>query len=130
MKTKKSTTKVFSAEAENQPLRLAAVISRFFSRLLKKVVDLQIKHGLFNNVDKFSVGDYVMYNWKAKAVIPQVVGWEPGIKKILKLKDYRDGTQGCDYENITKPELFSKESGCDVFWLRKASNREVSRNGL
>ena len=66
--------KTENAITEKPAVVLTGGYKPFLRSILKRIVDLQIKYNLFNNVNKFSKGDLVVYNWKAKAVIPQVVG--------------------------------------------------------
>lgn len=103
---------------------------KIIKKILRKIIQFHIDNNLFSNVNKFSKGDYVVFNWKAKIEIPRALELEPGIKRITGFENYNNGSQGCKYYNLIDPELSRNEYFCDVFWLRKASRREIKKHNL
>lgn len=103
---------------------------KIIKKILRKIIQFHIDNNLFSNVNKFSKGDYVIFNWKAKIEIPTILESEPGIKRITEFKNYNDGSQSCKYYNLIDPKLSREEYYCDVFWLRKASRREIKKHNL
>ena len=112
----------------NSNVQVKPTLGNIANYVLYAVVFWLIKHNLCQNTGKFKEGDLVTYNWKAKYYIDTVYKNERelGIKKITSITKYSDGSEGCDYINLSDGD----ESGCDVFWVRKCYWWERPHNGI
>ncbi len=88
-----------------------------FNALMYRLVFWLIKNNRCQNTKKFKEGDLVVYNWKAKYYLGFLYFQERegGIKKITAITKYSNGSESCDYINLSNND----RSGCDVFWVRK-----------
>lgn len=65
-----------------------------------------IDNNIADNRGRYKPGDWVNYNWKARAIIPKLFAEYPGPRQVSKVL----------YSDKTGLE-FTDGSGCDPFWV-------------
>lgn len=93
-------------------------IGNIFRYIMYAIVHFTVKKNLLNNYGTLKSGDFVCYSWRAKYYIDSVYNREKGVKEILSIQHYRNGSEHCD---------FVGGNGCDTAWLRKAYSWEIRR---
>lgn len=111
----------------NTNIQVKPTIGNIANYVLYSVVHFFIVHRLFQGYGKLREGDYVKYNWKAKAYIRSVYDREPEIRKISKIITHSDGAERCEFVPLNENEY---GGGCDTFWIRKCYYWECQHNSI
>ena len=111
----------------NTNIQVKPTLGNIANYVLYAVVHFMIVHRLFQGYGKLRVGDYVRYNWKAKAYIRSVYDRETEVRKIANIITYSDGTEHCEFVPLNENGW---GGGCDTFWVRKCYWWERSHNGI